>query len=125
MGRAPFDFILNHQRAAPSRRRIRAERTLAAMLISRTTAISTSAAAQAWSCFAGVGDSENWKMTSGTLGRACEGSVVSVGPKIELTNRSGAVSPRARATASSAPVIIPLRAVGTTTDTVVRQRLAP
>ena len=33
--------------------------------------------------------------------------------------------PAARATASSAPVIIPLRAVGTTTESVVRQRLAP
>src|SRR5215211_8746500 len=125
MGRARFQSIFHDYRAAPSRRRIRAERIRATMLISRTTAISTNAAAHAWSCYAGSGDSENWKMTTGTLGKGCEGSDARVGAKIELTNSSGAVSPRARATASRAPVIIPLRAVGTTTETVVRHRLAP
>src|SRR3954451_17763446 len=116
MGRAPFDSIVHHQRAAPSLRRVRAERIRAAMLISRTKTISTSAAAQAWSCLAGVGDSENWKMTTGTLGSAWLGSVCSVLAKMEETNRSGAVSPIARATDSRAPVIIPLSAVGTTTE---------
>ncbi len=52
-------------------------------------------------------------MITGMFGNACDGSVCTVSAKIEVVNSSGAVSPTARATASSAPVIMPLSAVGT------------
>ena len=42
-----------------------------------------------------------------------------------IVNSSGAVSPAARATASSAPLVMPGRAAGSTTVRVVRERLAP
>ena len=59
--------------------------------------------------------------------RAAPATGRSTGSTRRSRSRTGAApSPRAaRATASSAPVIIPLRAVGTTTDSVVRHRLAP
>ncbi len=44
---------------------------------------------------------------------------------LEIVNSSGAVSPAARATASSAPVSSPARAVGSTTRTTIRQRGDP
>src|SRR4051794_26174973 len=46
-------------------------------------------------------------------------------PKIEQVKISGAVSPAARATASTVPVTIPPSALGSTTPTTVRQRATP
>ena len=66
------------------------------------------------------GDSEYSKMITGIDATACEGSVLTVWPKIEHVNRSGAVSPVARATASVVPVTMPPIAVGRTTLRTVR-----
>src|SRR6059036_2596890 len=125
MGDSSLGSILHYQRAAPSRRRVRAERLLAMMLITSTKAIRIRAAPQACACLTGSGLSEYRKIVTGMFGTACDGSVCTRSGKIEVVKRSGAVSPAARATASSAPVIMPLRAVGTTTESVVLQRLAP
>src|SRR3954452_16941051 len=125
MGDSSLGSILHYQRAAPSRRRARAESVLATMLITSTKAIRIRAAPQACACLTGSGDSEYLKIVTGMFGTACEGSVCTRSGKIEVVKRSGAVSPAARATASSAPVIMPLSAVGRITDSVVRQRLAP
>jgi hypothetical protein len=44
---------------------------------------------------------------------------------VRMVNSSGAVSPAARATASSAPLTIPPSAAGSTTVSVTRDLLAP
>ena len=65
--------------------------------------------------------------------KICEGSEV-LGPlntfrftvvTVRMVNSSGAVSPAARATASSAPLTMPPIAAGSTTVTVTRALVAP
>ena len=48
-----------------------------------------------------------------------------LGVKNELSSSSGAVSPAARAIASTAPVMMPETQAGSTMPSVVRQRLMP
>ena len=59
------------------------------------------------------------------LGIECETSVVTALEKIDVVKSSGAVSPAARATASTVPVTMPPNAVGKMTPSTVRQRLTP
>jgi len=109
-------------RALPARARARPKRLRASTFSSITKTISSSAAAQAWACSAGLGDSDSSKMRTGIEDSAFDGSVEIMVEAIEEVNSSGAVSPATRATASSAPVTRPLMAVGTTTVSTVRQR---
>ena len=65
-------------------------------------------------------------MSSGTAAIAWLGSVTTwFGRKIDVVNRSGAVSPAALATASVAPVRIEPIAEGITTKSTVRHLLTP
>ena len=70
------------------------------------------AAAQAWSFSVLSGASEYVKIVNGSVAIACRGSVTTALRKIDVVNRSGAVSPAARATASVEPVRMPPRTVG-------------
>ena len=66
------------------------------------------------------------KMISGIDAMAWFGSVTTwFGRKIEVVNRSGAVSPAARAIARVAPVSTPPSTVGITTNSTVRHLLTP
>ena len=65
------------------------------------------------------------KIKTGMFGIACVTSVVIAFEKIELVNSSGAVSPAARATARTPPVMMPLKAVGRMIPITVLQRLTP
>ena len=88
-------------------------------------AMSVSAAPQPRSCAPGYG----WF----AFAKICEGSAVLAPLKTfglaeaaaPMQNSSGAVSPAARATASSAPLTIPPIAAGSTTVTVTRALVAP
>ena len=95
------------------------------MLATRTKLIRTRAAAHARAWSAGSGDSEYSKILSGTEASATCGFHWSRSPTIEDVKRSGAVSPATRATASVVPVTIPPIVCGSTTPSVVRQRLTP
>src|SRR6185312_11729611 len=113
----PHRIRLHGQRSSFLRlraRSVRAVRLATKMKESRTSA---RAQARAWS--AGSGDSESWKIDSGIDSIGWRGSQVTVFATIEVVNRSGAVSPAARATASTVPVRIPPTLVGKTTPSTV------
>src|SRR2546421_729210 len=105
--------------------RLQLSAILATRLITRTRVIRTSAVAQARLWSSGSGDSDQMKICTGMFGIAFVGFSCKVRPKIPVANRSGAVSPTARATASTGPVRIPPSDAGTITPTTVRQPPAP
>ena len=71
----------------------------------------TSAPSQASCCQLSYGLSANWKITTGRLAIGALRSVLQ-NWLLSAVNSSGAVSPLMRATASSRPVSMPLRAAG-------------
>ena len=90
-----------HAAHSPSSlRRLRPAKTFASTFITSTNAISTSAAAHAAACSSGEGDSEKTKIVTGSVGRALATSKETALAAIEDVNRSGAVSPATRATAT-------------------------
>src|SRR6202011_1646096 len=103
--------------------RLRRRSARAVRLVIRTNEIRTSASAQARAWSAGSDDSEREKMSTGIVSSGWRGSHVTALAAIEEVNKSGAVSPAARATASTVPVRIPPKLVGSTTPSTVRQRL--
>ncbi len=70
-----------------------------------------SAPAQASCCQFGYGLSANWKITTGRFAIGAFRLVLQ-NWLLSAVNSSGAVSPLMRATASSSPVTMPLRAAG-------------
>src|SRR5205085_7217880 len=89
-----------------------------------TSATSARAAPQARSITAFRGLVMSPKICTGSVFICCERLPVSANA-LETVNRSGAVSPIPRATASSEPVTSPGSAVGSTTRATTRQRGAP
>src|SRR5262249_24626154 len=103
----------------------RASSAFASRLDTSTNTISTRAAPHACSCSAWSGCSEYVKIRTGMFGIDFVTSVDTAGLKIEQVKSRGAVSPAARATASTAPVRMPPSVVGRITPVTLRQRLTP
>src|SRR5437868_6884512 len=99
--------------------------SLATRLVASTNAISTNAAAQACAFRFRSGDSEYSKIITGTDATEFDGSQLTSWPKSEHVNRSGAVSPAARARASVVPVTMPPTADGSTMLRTVRHFETP
>src|SRR5262249_14724143 len=93
----------------------RAVHSCAATLASSTRATRTSEAAQAISIWLVNAERENLKINTASDGVGSIGLGVSQYLLNSAVNKSGAVSPAARATASITPVSRPGRAVGSTT----------
>src|SRR5919197_2620136 len=118
-------FLLRAHQRFSSFLRLRASNVRAIRLVKSTKISSTSADAQARLWSSGSDDSDQMKIWTVRFGTAWLGSQLIVRPKIEVANRSGAVSPAARAMASTVPVRMPPAAAGNVIPTTVRQRLAP
>src|SRR6266700_6218546 len=104
-------------------RQAKTERAPTLSTSTNTIRISDAAHALAWS--AGSGDSEYVKIVTGRDATAWLASVVIAFGATEHVKRRGAVSPAARATPSTVPVMIPPIVCGSTTLTTVRQRATP
>src|SRR4029079_1180394 len=109
----------------PSFLRLRASAARASRLVTSTNASSTSAVAQARLWSSGSADSDQMKIWTGMFGRALRGFVWMLFRWMDVVKSSGAVSPAARAIASTVPVRIPPSELGSTTPITTRQRLAP
>ncbi len=87
--------------------------------------MSVSAAPQPRSCAPVYGEFAFEKICEGSEVLAPLNTFLFTVVTVRMVNSSGAVSPAARATASSAPLTIPPIAAGSTTVTVTRALVAP
>ena len=91
----------------------------------KAIAMSVSAAPQPRACAPTYGDDAFAKICEGSAVLAPLNTFGFAAVTVRMVNSSGAVSPAARATASSAPLTIPPIAAGSTTVSVTRALVAP